>query len=288
MFNICGKNYKAWLGLRSLAGKDNFTWLDKSALGFSKWYGGHPTGVGERCGFLDTDNTWMSSACNQKYAAVCEEYRWGVVDEIHGRVNELHAKLANLSAIGELAKAGIAQVKSDVMSSVKNEIHEVQHNHKLNINVMTLEQNVEKLQQELNTVRRELELARADDGVEHNLLHEQVNKIISKPVISSPDTQVNTVQRQQAFEGKVNVTIEQLKVQLNELISMNSDVNGQLSEVSDDTSELKGANSTALFVAILAIVLVLLVAGVLLYLINKKKKRIDERKSSKGLMNGGD
>lgn len=39
-----------------------------------------------------------------------------------------------------------------------------------------------------------------DVGVGHNLLHEKVNKIISKPV-SSPETHVNTVQRQQVRLG---------------------------------------------------------------------------------------
>jgi hypothetical protein len=281
ILGFCGKDVKPWIGLRSQTGKDGFKWLDNTTLTTNSWYAGHPTGVGERCGYLDIDKTWMSAACNLKLAFVCEQYTLGMVKTILEDVKEVDLKVA---AVRDEAIVKIDTTKQEILDQVNTQIKDVKDNHKLNFNVNVLENTVRSLAAELRAVQMELSDTKAKAEADQTKLSGELSKLINEQ--TNDNGKENIVLRQNILEDTVNQTLNELKQKISELKSDNAQVDWQMSQVTDENSELKSANSTALTISILSIIMVVLIGLVLLYLMKTKKRRRVETAQNKSLMNG--
>ncbi|KAJ7408609.1 hypothetical protein WISP_120139 [Willisornis vidua] len=60
-----------WIGLNSNMTNGKYQWIDRWRLVYSKWSSGEPKQT-LACVYLDTDGTWKTASCKEKYFSVCK------------------------------------------------------------------------------------------------------------------------------------------------------------------------------------------------------------------------
>ncbi|XP_071416339.1 macrophage mannose receptor 1-like isoform X2 [Pithys albifrons albifrons] len=60
-----------WIGLNSNMTNGKYQWIDRWRLVYSKWSSGEPKET-LACVYLDTDGTWKTASCKEKYFSVCK------------------------------------------------------------------------------------------------------------------------------------------------------------------------------------------------------------------------
>uniref|UniRef100_A0A8B9BIN9 Macrophage mannose receptor 1 n=1 Tax=Anser brachyrhynchus TaxID=132585 RepID=A0A8B9BIN9_9AVES len=61
-----------WIGLNSNVTKGTYQWTDRWRLVYSKWSSGEPKQA-LACVYLDTDGTWKTASCREKFFSVCKK-----------------------------------------------------------------------------------------------------------------------------------------------------------------------------------------------------------------------
>uniref|UniRef100_A0A8C3CSE1 C-type lectin domain-containing protein n=1 Tax=Cairina moschata TaxID=8855 RepID=A0A8C3CSE1_CAIMO len=61
-----------WIGLNSNMTKGTYQWTDRWRLVYSKWSSGEPKQA-LACVYLDTDGTWKTASCREKFFSVCKK-----------------------------------------------------------------------------------------------------------------------------------------------------------------------------------------------------------------------
>uniref|UniRef100_A0A8C3QRN8 MRC1 protein n=1 Tax=Cyanoderma ruficeps TaxID=181631 RepID=A0A8C3QRN8_9PASS len=60
-----------WIGLNSNMTNGKYQWMDRWSLVYSKWASGEPKQT-LACVYLDTDGTWKTASCEEKFFSVCK------------------------------------------------------------------------------------------------------------------------------------------------------------------------------------------------------------------------
>uniref|UniRef100_A0A8C3MUP0 Uncharacterized protein n=1 Tax=Geospiza parvula TaxID=87175 RepID=A0A8C3MUP0_GEOPR len=61
-----------WIGLNSNRVRTKYQWTDRWSLVYSKWASGEPKQT-LACVYLDTDGTWKTASCEEKFFSVCKK-----------------------------------------------------------------------------------------------------------------------------------------------------------------------------------------------------------------------
>ncbi|NWR94087.1 MRC1 protein, partial [Furnarius figulus] len=61
-----------WIGLNSNMTNGKYQWIDRWRLVYSKWSRGEPKQT-SACVYLDTDGTWKTASCKEKFLSICKK-----------------------------------------------------------------------------------------------------------------------------------------------------------------------------------------------------------------------